>query len=77
MVFGKGGGISRRNKISILRSCQAFSDQFAGPMLHNGPKSLILAPQDIPDFSGYQLGFGCQCVKAYNNENPVTNQKIL
>lgn len=44
---------------------------------HNGPKLLILAPQDIPDISGYQLGFGCQCVKAYNNENPVTNQKIL
>ena len=44
---------------------------------HSGPKSLILAPQDIPDISGYQLGFGCQCVKAYNNENPVTNQKIL
>ena len=44
---------------------------------HNGPKSLILAPQDIPDISGYQLGFGCQCVKAYNTENPVTNQKIL
>ena len=44
---------------------------------HNGPKSLILAPQDIPDISGYQLGFGCQCVKAYNSENPVTNQKIL
>ena len=44
---------------------------------HNGPKSLILAPQDIPDISGYQLGFGCQCVKAYKNENPVTNQKIL
>ena len=46
-------------------------------IMHNGPKSLILAPQDIPDISGYQLGFGCQCVKAYNNENPVTNQKIL
>ena len=45
--------------------------------MHSGPKSLILAPQDIPDFLGYQLGFGCQCVKAYNNENPVTNQKIL
>ena len=44
---------------------------------HIGPKSLILAPQDIPDISGYQLGFGCQCVKAYNNENPVRNQKIL
>ena len=46
-------------------------------IMHNGPKSLILAPQDIPDISGYQLGFGCQCVKANNNENPVTNQKIL
>ena len=44
---------------------------------HNGPKSLILAPQDIPDISGYQLGFECQCVKAYNNENPFTNPKIL
>ena len=44
---------------------------------HSGPKSLILAPQDIPDISGHQLGFGCQCVKAYNNENHVTNQKIL
>ena len=31
---------------------------------HSGPKSLILAPQDIPDISGHQLGFGCQCVKA-------------
>ena len=47
------------------------------PTGHIGPKSLILAPQDIPDISGYQLGFGCQCVKAYNNENPVINQKIL
>ena len=46
-------------------------------IMHNGPKSLILAPQDIPDISGYQLEFGCQCVKAYNNENHVTNQKIL
>ena len=46
-------------------------------VLHNGPKSLILAPQDIPDISRYQLGFGCQCVRAYNNENPVGNQKIL
>ena len=50
---------------------------FTGGGGHNGPKSLILAPQDIPDISGYQLGFGCQCVKANNNENPVTNQKIL
>ena len=44
---------------------------------HNGPKSIILAPQDIPDISGYQLGFGRRFVKAYNTENPVTNQKIL
>ena len=44
---------------------------------HNGPKSLILAPQDIPDISGYQLGFGRRIFKAYNTENPVTNQKIL
>ena len=28
-------------------------------IMHNGPKSLILAPQDIPDISGYQLGFVC------------------
>ena len=40
----------------------------------NGRKSLILAP---PDISGYQWGFGCQFVKAYITENPVTNQKIL
>ena len=44
---------------------------------HIGPKSLILAPQDIPNISGYQLGFGRQFVKAYNTENPVTSQKIL
>ena len=44
---------------------------------HSGPKSLILAPQDIPDISGYQLGFGRRFVKAYNTENPVTTQKIL
>ena len=77
----------------ILQSMQTCSAQllflhkiilvciFGGPFIYyiyyNGPKSLILAPQDIPDISGYQLGFGCQCVKAYNNENPVTNQKIL
>ena len=45
--------------------------------VHIGPKSLILAPQEILDISGYQWGFGRQFVKAYNNENPVTNQKIL
>ena len=48
-----------------------------GPPPHNGRKSLILAPQEIPDISGYQWGFGCQFVKAYIIENPVTNQKIL
>ena len=46
-------------------------------IMHNGPKSLILAPQDIPDISGYQLGFGRRFVKAYNIENPVASQKIL
>ena len=44
---------------------------------HIGPKSLILAPQEILDISGYQWGFGRQFVKAYITENPVTNQKIL
>ena len=44
---------------------------------HNGRKSLILAPQEIPDISGYQLGFGRRFVKAYNTEYPVTTQKIL
>ena len=44
---------------------------------HYGRKSLILAPQEIPDISGYQWGFGCQFVRAYITENPVTNQKIL
>ena len=48
-----------------------------GVGVHIGPKSLILAPQEILDISGYQWGFGCQCVKAYNNDIPVTNQKIL
>ena len=55
----------------------AFAIRGPTPPPHNGPKSLTLAPQDIPDISGYQLGFGYQCVKAYNNENPITNQKIL
>ena len=50
---------------------------FPGFPPHIGPKSLILAPEDIPDISGYQLGFGRRFVKAYNTENPVTNQKIL
>ena len=63
-------------KIAISATSHVFCMYGRGAW-HNGPKSLILAPQDIPDISGYQLGFGCQCVKAYNNENPVTNQKIL
>ena len=58
-----------------FQSCNSVIN--LGDPPHIGPKSLILAPQDIPDISGYQLGFGCQCVKAYNNENPVENQKIL
>ena len=61
--------------MNYLGACQIRYG--GGQPPHIGPKSLILAPQDIPDISGYQLGFGCQCVKAYNNENPVTNQKIL
>ena len=54
-----------------------FSLAEKGGTPHNGRKSLILAPQEIPDISGYQWGFGCQFVKAYITENPVTNQKIL
>ena len=54
---------------------QSFGNRGHPP--HNGRKSLILAPQEIPDISGYQLGFGCRFVKAYITENPVTNQKIL
>ena len=40
-------------------------------------KIAISAPLDIPDISGYQLAIECQSVKAYNKENPVTNQEIL
>ena len=42
-----------------------------------GRKLRFSAPLDIPDISGYQMEIGCQFVKACNNENPVTNQKIL
>ena len=45
--------------------------------LHIWPKSLILAPQDIPDISGYQLGIGCQFVKTHINEIPDPDQKIF
>ena len=57
-----------------------LADFFAEGVLvppHNGPKSLILAPRDIPDISGYQLGIGCQFVKARSNEIPGTGQKIF
>ena len=40
---------------------------------HSGRKSRFLAPLDIPDISGYQLGIGCQFVKAANNEDPATS----
>ena len=50
-----------------------FWDFLLGGEGYSAPKSLTLAPQDIPDISGYQLGFGCQCVRAYYNKNPVTN----
>ena len=66
--------MEKRSKFSHLLTVMA---EMADPPPHIGPKSLILALQDIPDISGYQLGFGCQCVKACSNENPVTNQKIL
>ena len=59
------------------RKVQFFLTLFKRGGGHNGRKSLILAPQEIPDISGYQWGFGCQFVKAYITENPVTNQKIL
>ena len=44
---------------------------------HSGQKSQFLAPQDIPDISGYQLGIGCQFVKADINEIPGPDQKIF
>ena len=43
----------------------------------SGQKLQFLAPQDIPDISGYQLGIGCQFVRAFKTEIPVSNQKIL
>ena len=45
--------------------------------MHSGWKSRFLAPLDITDISGYQLGIGCQFVRAYDNENPATNWKIF
>ena len=69
--------VVKANIIAIIKTKMLRPVFSVNPPPHNGPKSLILAPQDIPEISGYQLGFGCQCVKAYNSENPVTNQKIL
>ena len=43
-------------------------------LLHSGRKLRFLAPLDI---SGYQVGTGCQFVKAFNDENPARNQKIF
>ena len=64
--------------VKLAPKCHDYVDiHFGEGGRHNGPKLLILAPQDIHDISGYQLGFGRQFVKAYNTENPVTNQKIL
>ena len=75
--------IEKQKRISsakggILKRMESFNGIFhEGVGGHNGRKSLILAPQEIPDISGYQWGFGCQFVRAYITENPVTNQKIL
>ena len=81
-LVGKGthtckGNDKIRHKTCIIIICIICRDARPAPPAHSGPKSLILAPQNIPDILGYQLGFGCQCVKAYNSENHVTNQKIL
>ena len=43
-------------------------------LLHSGRKLRFLAPLDN---SCYQLGIGCQFVKAFNDENPARNQKIF
>ena len=67
----------------IIKAQRKGKDDSAGKEVkqgeggHIGPKSLILAPQEILDISGYQWGFERQFVKAYITENPVTNQKIL
>ena len=45
--------------------------------LHYGQKSRFLPPLDIPDISGYQLGIGCQFVKAHIKEIPGPGQKIF
>ena len=79
MIFAHCGGVpplsAKEKNPSFFQT--DFSLRGGGGTPHNGRKSLILAPQEIPDISGYQWGFGCQCVKAYNNDIHVTNQKIL
>ena len=55
--------ITYQNKLLLLYSCVL--------------KSRFLAPLDITDISGYQLGIGCQFVQAHNNGNPATNKKIF
>ena len=47
------------------------------PLPHSGRKSRFLAPLDIPDISGYQLGIESQIVKTRNTENHAINQKIF
>ena len=56
---------------------------FFNPPPHYGRKSLILAPQEIPDISGYQWGFGCQfdqshiwALKALNALSPKNPSKV-
>ena len=51
-VFGKGGD----EQFAI------YISENGGR--HSGRKSRFLAPLDISDISGYQLGIGCQFVKA-------------
>ena len=55
--------ITYQNKLLLLYSCVL--------------KSRFLAPLDITDISGYQLGIGCQFVKAHINEIPGPDQKIF
>ena len=43
----------------------------------SGQKLWLLSPLDIPDISGYQLGIGCQFVRALFNENPATYKRIF
>ena len=44
---------------------------------HSGRQSQFLAPQEIPDISGHQLGIRCQFFKANINEIPGPDQKIF